>query len=139
MQAMNLDEAIAELRRRNQPVPLPGRLPTSEEVEAMETQLGVSFPKDYRRFLLQASDVVYGIHEPATVDNPRAHTHLPKVVASARAYGVPEELFPFCKDNADFYCLTPSEQVQFWSHNGWSRETWHDLAHWIHDVWLGSA
>lgn len=131
-----LDQAIAELRRRNEPVPLPLRLPTPSEVAAMEATLGVRFPDDYRRFLLEASDVVLGTLEPATITNASDHTFLPSVVASARIYGVPDHLFPICEDNADFYCLAPSGAIVFWSHNGATDERWPSLAHWLQRVWL---
>ena len=136
---MNIDDAISKLRTRAQSVPKPLPLPTPEQVEAMETKLGITFPSDYTRYLLTASDIVFGFIEPATVGNPNLRTHIPKVVASARAYGVPSHLLPICEDNADFYCLTPSGSVEFWSHNGSANESWPDLATWIEQVWIGEA
>jgi hypothetical protein len=133
---MTLSEAIGELRRRNEQVPKPVRLPLLREVAEMQALLGVRFHPDYEQLLLQASDVVVGPLEPATITVPARHTHLPKVVASARKYGVPEELFPICEDNADFYCLAEDGRVVFWSHNGWAPSSWPDLASWIRDVWL---
>ncbi len=133
------DDTIVELRSRSQSVPKPLPLPTPEQVEAAESELGLRFPSDYVRYLLTASDVVFGSIEPATVANPQFHTHLTKVVVSARAYGVPYELLPFCEDNADFYCLAPSGMVEFWSHNGPANESWPNLAAWIEQVWLGEA
>ena len=136
---MTLDDVIAKLRSRAQSVPRPLPLPTPEQVEAVEAQLGVKFPADYVRYLLTASDVVFGFIEPATVANSAFRTHIPKVVASARAYGVPSHLLPICEDNADFYCLTPSGSVEFLSHNGSANESWPDLATWIEQVWIGEA
>ena len=133
---MTLDEAITELRSRNEPLPVSRRLPTTSEVLEMQAELGLSFHPDYVRLLLEASDVDIGPLEPATITRPNCHTYLPNVVASARHYGVPEQLFPFCEDNADFYCLTHEGHVVFWSHNGWGASTWPDLASWIGDVWL---
>src|SRR5262245_8391943 len=133
---MLLDAVIAELRARSEAVPKPGRLPTPEEVQSIETELGLSFPPDYRKFLLEASDVVLGTLEPATLDDPESHTYLPEVIASARAYGVPAELLPICEDNADFYCITPSGTVCFWSRNGVTDESWPSLADWLKKVWL---
>jgi len=133
---MTLTEAIEELRRRNEPVPKPMQPPLPEEVAAMESLLGTSFHPDYKRLLLEASHVVVGPLEPATITRPESHTHLPKVVASARRYGVPVELFPICEDNADFYCLTKEGRVVFWSHNGWGPSSWANVASWVQDVWL---
>ncbi len=136
---MTLDEAIAELRRRNRPVPKPPRLPTEAEVSAAEGKLGIFFHPDYRRFLLEASDISYGVLEPATITVPDAHTDLVRIAEPARStWQVPAEFVPICEDNADFYCLTPDGRVIFWSHdmqapNG---EEWPDLAAWIEQVWM---
>ena len=136
---MTLEQAIARLRELNEPVPKPFRQPTSSEVAQMEKELGVSFHPDYVRFLLGASDVAVGVLEPGTITNPESHTHLTTVVSSARKYGVPTSLFPFCADNADFYCLSSSGEVICWSHNGSSTDTWPNLASWIEQVWIAGA
>ena len=137
-----LDHALQELRRLNEPVPRPRRLPTLEEVNELERQVGVRFHPDFRRYLLEASDVVYGTLEPVTAvprhsPGVQDYTFLPNVIASGRAYGLPEGLLPFCEDNADFYCLNEGGEVLFWSHNGWTDEKWPDLATWIKEVWVG--
>ena len=136
---MSLAPVIARLRKLNQPVPQPGRLPTEAEVAAAERELGVSFHPDFVQYLLQASDVVYGHKEPVTLSNPKAHTHLPVVSHSAWAVGVPRDLVPICEDNGDFYCVSSSGEVVFWSHNGTSNERWPDIEQWIDDVWLGNG
>ena len=64
---MSLDAAIEELRELNEDVPKPLRLPTTGEVDAAERRLGVTFHPDYRKYLLAASNVVYGTKEPCTV------------------------------------------------------------------------
>jgi hypothetical protein len=117
---MNLDQAIAELRRRNEPVPKPTRLPTVAEVDEAERQLGKRFHPEFRRYLLEASDVNYGTKEPVTLSEPGSHTSLHSVLESARVTGVPRELVPICEDNGDFYCANDSGEVLFWSHNGFS-------------------
>ena len=73
---MRLPEAITESRSLNEPVPRPLRLPTEREVSAAEHELGVKFPEDYRRFLLEASDVVFGTIEPAVVTSGAGHLSL---------------------------------------------------------------
>jgi hypothetical protein len=132
-----LDDVIAELRSRNEQVPCPMRLPSETELAAIEEELALKLPDDYRKFMLEASDVALGTLEPATATNPEFHTHLPSVVASAHECGVPHTLLPICEDNGDFYCLEPSGAVRFWSHNGSVNETWPSLAHWLKQVWLG--
>jgi hypothetical protein len=134
---MNLNDVFDELHSRAERVPRPLRLPTVDEVIAAERQIGLPFPADYRRFLLEASDVVLGTLEPATICDPTSHTHFPDVVASARAFGVPDDWIPICEDNADFYCLDPAGAVRFWSHNGATHDSWPNIATWLRDVWLG--
>jgi hypothetical protein len=136
---MTLDEAIAELRRRNEPVPKPRRLPTNDEVDAAEAELGVTFHPDYRRFLLEASDINCNILEPATITAPVAHTDLFRITQRARGmWKVPEDLVPICEDNADLYCLTRDGSVIFWSHDirAPSGAKWPNLADWIEQVWM---
>lgn len=135
-----LDEAIAQLRTLNEPVPKPMRLPTLAEVEAIESMLGVRFHTDFRTYLLEASDVVFGTKEPATITRPESHTDLRKICDSAwNHYGVPKDLLPFCEDNADFFCLTADGEVRYWSHNGWSPEKWPNLATWIKQAWIDES
>lgn len=131
-----LAAVLAELRSLDEPVPSPPRLPTASEVAAMEQAIGIPFHADYRRYLLEASDVTLGTLEPATICEPSSHTHLLDIVASARALGVPPELLPICEDNADFYCLDAGGAVHFWSHNGASEESWPDFASWLRNVWI---
>ena len=134
---MNMSEVINELRRLNQPVPKPFRLPTEDEVKAAENRLGVKFPEDYRRYLLEASNVVYGTLEPAVVIPDSGYLNLVEVAESAwNEMEVPQNLLPICEDNGDYYCLNEKGEVQFWSHNGTTDEKWRDLATWIKEVWI---
>ena len=134
---MNLDEAFGELRARNKPVPRPLRLPTPSEIDAAEQSLGIAFHPDFRRYLLEVSDVVCGVTEPVTITAPEAHTDLHEVARSAwESYGVPRDVLPICEDNSDFYCMNSNGEVVYWSHNGPSSEKWPNLAAWIQDVWL---
>jgi hypothetical protein len=134
---MNLPDIIAELRELNEPVPKPLRLPTEAEVSRAENQLGVTFPVDYRQYLLAASDVVYGALEPAIVIPDAGHLGLVDIAKTAwDEMEVPRELLPFCEDNGDYYCLNESAAVEYWSHNGTTDEKWKDLATWIKEVWI---
>ena len=133
---MNIEAAIQELKALNQKVPRPLRLPSENEVSAIEQELGIQFHPDYRQYLLRASDVVLGTLEPAEITEPESHTYLPSVVADAREMGVPDELLPFCEDNGDYYCLRKDGSVVFWSHNGSTNEAWPDLAAWVIQVWV---
>ena len=134
---MNLPDVIAELRELNEPVPKPLRLPTENEVEAAESRLGIRFPADYRQYLLQASDVVFGALEPAIITPDAGHLDLIDMAQTAwDEMEVPRTLLPFCEDNGDYYCLNESGEVEYWSHNGATDEKWKDLATWIKEVWI---
>ena len=136
---MDIEVAIAELRGRAEAVPLPPRLPTDAEVAAAERRLETTFPRDYRRYLLEASDVVFDSLEPAVVVPDAGYLDLPGMARTAWELGVPHDLLPFCEDNGDYYCLTGEGRVRFWSHNGTTDESWPDLGAWIIDVWIGES
>ncbi len=134
---MNLDDVIRELRVLNKSVPKPRRLPTPKEIKNAERKLGVSFHPDYYKYLLLASDVVYGILEPSTVIPENGHTYLADVAYAAwEQMDVPRELIPICEDNGDYYCMNAEGEVVFWSHNGVTNEKWPNLATWIQQVWI---
>jgi hypothetical protein len=100
------------------------RLPSEDEVAGAERELGKSFPPDYRRYLLEASDVVF--------------LDLVTMVREAWDLGVPRDWLPFCEDNGDYYCLD-GNTVRYWSHNGETDDKWPDLGTWINEVWIGEA
>jgi hypothetical protein len=84
--------------------------------------------------------MVFGTIEPVTLNVPGAHTDLLQVAHDAwDEWSVPRELLPICEDNANFYCISESGEVCYWSHDGAGEERWPDLASWIEDVWLTSA
>ena len=103
---MNIEVAIAELRRRAQTVPIPLRLPSEAEVATAESRIGVAFPRDYRRYLLEGSDVVFDALEPASVVPDGDYLDLADMARTAWDLGVSRDLLPFCEDNGDYYCLT---------------------------------
>lgn len=136
--AKDLTGAIASLRQLNRPVPKPRRLPTEMEVRQAEQKLGVSFHSDIRRYLLEASDVVYGSLEPVTITSPGSHTDLISVTEAGREYWrLPPEYIPICEDNDDMFCVRPDGVVVFWPHDGTSDESWPNVAEWINEVWIG--
>jgi len=135
---MSLNESIAALRKANQSVPKPARLPTEIEIANAEEKIGIRFHPDFRIFLLQASDVVIGTLEPITITLPESHTDLIEVTRSAREWGVPNDWIPVCESNDDYFCITPRGDIRFWSHDSASNERWPSLSEWIDSVWLQS-
>ena len=139
---MKLDRVIAQLRELNEPVPKPARLPTADDIEAVQRQLRVPIHDDMIQYLLEASDVTYGTFEPVTITDPHAHTHLPTVAAEAWKIGIPrDDYLPICADNGDYYCINPRGEIVFINHDGDLRpsEKWPDLATWIEVVWIGES
>lgn len=135
---MNINAAITALREAHCPPPRPYTLPSEAAVAAAERHLGIPFSLDYRQFLLQASDVCVGTYEPAILPPEAGHCDLFKIAHAAWEIGVDSQYLPICEDNGDYFCLAPSGEVVFWSHNGTTPERWPSLADWIHDVWLAS-
>ena len=134
---MNLSEVINELRELNEPVSKPFRLPTEDEIKAAEKRLNIQFHEDYRRFLLEASDVVCGVIEPAVVIPDAGCLHLVEVAEYAwDEMDVPLTLLPICEDNGDYYCLNKKGEVELWSGSGATGEKWENLAAWIKEVWI---
>jgi len=134
---MNLSEIIAELRELNEPVPKPFRLPTEAEVSAAEKRLNVKFHEDYRRFLLEASDVVVGSLEPAMVASDCGYLNLCEIAEYAwDEMELPLTLLPICEDNGDYYCLNKKGEIEFWTPDGAANEKWDSLAVWIKEVWI---
>ena len=133
---MSLHGTLAELRRLNEPVPRPFRLPTGDEVAAAERALGRSFHPDYLAFLLTASDVAFGTVEPFVVTPDSGHLDLVSRALEAWAIGVPDELLAICSENGDFYCIDDVGAVRYWSHDGLTDDAWPDLATWIELVWI---
>jgi len=137
---MNLTQAIRELRELNETVPIPRRLPTEQEINDAEAALGVKFTADYRRFLLEASDVEYGTLEPAVVLPDSGYLNLVEMATEAwDEMELPRKLLPICQDNGDYYCINAQGEIVYWSHNGMTDEKWRDLATWIDEVWIQEA
>ncbi|MDB5297028.1 MAG: hypothetical protein JWO31_3011 [Phycisphaerales bacterium] len=138
---MNLDEALEKLRAAREPVPKPLRLPTPEEVDAAERDVGVAFHPDYRRFQLEVSNVVAGVLEPAVVlPNMMPYLDLRRTVETARKVGVPDDVLPFCQDNGNYFFIDRAGRVGYWDHDDRTASPRHaSLADWIVEEWLGDA
>jgi hypothetical protein len=137
---MTLEQAIEQLRELNEPVPKPARLPTENELTFIEKELDVRLHADLRKYLLTASDIVYGTKEPATITDPEAHTDLARMCETAwEELDVPRDLVPFCEDNGDYFCINKRGQVVLRSADGATDEKWPNLAAWIEEVWIGES
>jgi hypothetical protein len=106
----------------------------------VERELGLLFHQDFRRYLLEISDVVFGTIEPVTINNSGLHTNLVTVTEDGWSYSIlPASYAPIRDSKSDLYCVTPDGEVVFWPHDGTSDESWPNLAAWIEDVWIGES
>jgi hypothetical protein len=131
-----MDRIIGKLRDLNEPVPKPLRLPSHDEIQNIQIELGVKFHPDYVRYLLEASDVVFGSLEPATIPVDSGHTYIGEVATSAWEMGVSKTVVPIAEDNGDYYCMNEAGEVLYWSHDRPTDERWPSLENWIQEVWI---
>jgi hypothetical protein len=118
----------------------PFRKPTDAEIDAAQQRLGVVFHRDYRAFLLGGSDVGDSVLEPAVVLPGSGHRDLFEIVTDAWKFvDLPRDLLPFVEDNGDYYCLTKSGEVVFWTHNGETEERWRNIEEWRQQVCISEG
>ena len=131
-----MDEIVDELRERNEPVPVPLELPEDDDIVLVEEQILISVPAEFRAFLLEVSDVVYGALEPVTVADPSSHTYLPEVAATAWSMGFPREMIPLCEIPGGYYGVTQDQDVVVWRNGTLEEETWNSVWDWVREIWL---
>lgn len=131
--------ALKDLKKKDEPVPKPPSLPSPRQVSRAEKRLKMTFPPQYTKFLLEASNVTVGTIEPATLSGKGADDLVGLAKEAWKQSGVPRELLPFAYDNGDYYCLDASGRVLHWYHDSRQVErTWPSFAAWIKRVWLKS-
>jgi len=109
--------------------------PTDAQIAAAEHRLGVTFHPDYQSFLKGGCDVANSTLEPAVILPGAGHLDLFRIADTAwRVVGVPRHLLPFVEDNGDFFCVTATGEVVFWSHNGTTDERWPSITAWRQQV-----
>ena len=64
-----MEEIIERLRELNLSVPIPLELPTHEDLVEVEEVVLLRIPPEYKIFLLEVSDVIYGSIEPCTASD----------------------------------------------------------------------
>lgn len=130
------DEILEKLRQVSEEVSVPLELPDDDQVIRAEEELLLPIPRDLRRYLLTASNIIYGHLELATVADPNMHTYLPEMAATAWSYGLPRYLLPFCETSSGYYCIDPDGLVFSWDNGELSEAYWDSLWEWIRDIWL---
>jgi hypothetical protein len=135
---MSIEDALDLLRQHNEPVPKPLRLPTPNEVAQVEAELSFVFPPQYRKFMLEASNVNYGVREPGLVlPDLMAYISLRHIAESGWSAGVPKDFLPFCMDNGNFFTIGRRGEIGYFDHDDEShRVLGGDFASWILEDWL---
>lgn len=129
-----MEEIVSRLRAVSLEVPVPLELPSFDDLIDAQEALLIHIPDDFRDFLLQVSDVVYGHVEPATIADPTAHTYLPELAARAWDEGLNRHLLPICEFRDGFYVIDPEGEVSIWPES--DEENWANIWHWAQQVWL---
>lgn len=113
----------------------PFRPPKDAEISAAEQRLGIKFHPEYRAFLKSGGAVADATLEPAVILPGSGHLDLFEIAETAWSLRrVPRHLLPFIEDNGDYYCIAPSGEVVYWSHNGTTDEKWPSMAAWRQQV-----
>ena len=132
-----MEDVVDELRENALELAAPLELPDEDMLVEIEEQILVPLPYEFREFLLQVSDVVYGAIEPVTVTDPHSHTYLPEVAATAWAAGMPRELIPVCEHQGEYYGISEDGEVVRWNGDV-TEDSWPSIWHWVRDIWLNS-
>ena len=118
----------------------PFRAPTDAEIDTAEKRLKFRFHPDYREFLKSGGDVGEAALEAAVILPGSGHLDLFEIAETAWGdMEVPRDLLPFIEDNGDYYCLTKTGEVKFWSHNGTTEEKWATFGDWYQQVCVEEA
>ena len=133
-----MEEVIEQLRELSVDISVPLELPSEDELVLVEEQILIPLPYEYRLFLLEISDVVFGSIEPATAADERSHTYLPEMAAEAWDIGMPREYIPICQHDGGYACIEQSGKILFWNQQGITDQSWEDIWYWARDVWLAS-
>ncbi|MBL0611245.1 SMI1/KNR4 family protein [Aeromonas jandaei] len=113
----------------------PFRIPTDDEIAIAERKLGITFHNDYRCFLKSGSDVANAIFEAAVILPDAGRLDIFEMARIAwEIIGVPRDLLPFIEDNGDYFCISKTGEVIYWSHNGSSNEKWPNMSAWHNQV-----
>ncbi|MBT5332185.1 MAG: SMI1/KNR4 family protein, partial [Porticoccaceae bacterium] len=117
---------------------IPLELPSHEDLVEVEEILLIQLPREYKYFLQELGDVIYGSIEPCTASDPSLHSYLPDVASQAWDIGLPRHLIPICDKQGDFYAMDPDGEIQLWENGELADEIWDSIWHWAKEVWLES-
>ncbi len=131
-----MNEIADRLHELSLSVSVPLELPELEDIVLVEEQLMIGLPADFREFLMEVGDVVYGSVEPVTIMDASVHTYLPEVTALAWDRGIPRDLIPVCAVDENYYCVAEDGEISYWENFQQSEQQWNDIWEWARDIWL---
>lgn len=86
-------------------------------------------------FLKSGSDVANAIFEAAVILPGAGRLDIFEMARIAwKIIGVPRDSLPFIEDNGDYFCISKTGEVIYWSHNGISNEKWPNMSAWHNQV-----
>jgi len=133
-----MNEVADALREQAVTVSVPLEKPEIEDIIEVEEQILIGLPAEFREFLIEVSDIIYGTIEPVTVMDSQSHTYLTEVAATAWDLGVPRHLIPICQTGDDYYCIDSTGEICFWQDADFSEQSWDSIWQWAEEVWLNS-
>lgn len=135
---MNIDEVILLLKEKDEPVPIPLRVHTEEEVLAAEKDLSFKFPEQYRKFMLEASYVTYGTREPGLVlPDLQPYCCLRTMTRDGWDSGVPQDFIVFCEDNGNYFTINEKGNIGYYDHDDSTHNVCNgDFKDWVIESWL---
>ena len=113
----------------------PFRIPTDAEIAEAERKLGFKFPSTYVEFLKGGSNVANAVFEPAVILPGCSYLDIFEIAETVWGkMGVSKEWLPFIEDNSDYFLISQTGEVKYWSHNGTTNENWPTFATWFQQV-----
>jgi len=134
-----MQELIDELHEAAEDVPVPLELPEYDHMVVAMEQILMPLHDDFKEYLLEASDVVFGTMEPVTVADPSSHTYLPEVTAYAWSIRMPRDMVALCEYRGGYYCVSLEGEVKYWVDGRYDDDqTFENIWYWVRDAWLES-
>ncbi|WP_226102704.1 SMI1/KNR4 family protein [Dickeya oryzae] len=132
-----LDHVIKEIKLLSNNEKMNVAAPDDGLIKQYEIELGVDFHDDYKKVLKEIGNVFYGTIELLTLSRDKNYyRELSSAVKDAKDMGVPDNWLPICEDNGSYYCILPNGEIRYWTPDGYSDESWPDIASWIKNVWI---
>ncbi len=120
----------------------PLELPDEDQLVEVEEELLMPIPREFRRYLLEYSDTIYGSLEPVTASDEHSHTYIVDATAECWESGMPRTHLCICKTEEGAWAIDQEGSIGWWAQDTDevteepSYESWW---HWVRDVWLDGA